>query len=383
VTAAPHAVHGMGKELTEPDWPALTGEEVSEVLGAASVVTWRSPRPMSAAALVRQGSATVFVKRHHLRVRNPAQLAAEHAFAAHLRGRRQPVPAVLRLADGQFVMRRGDFCYEAHQLADGIDLYRDALSWSPYTSLDHAHAAGAALAALHLAAADFPLPPRPPAVLMNSCHLICAADPLAEANALIGRRPDLAAYLAGRHWLDDYAAVLAPLIARAAPRLAVLPGQWGHGDWHPSNLTWTLSQRSRESQGMPDARVAGILDLGLANRTFAVHDLAIALERSVVTWLDLTEAGAAHADLDATGAILDGYQAVRPLSEAEGAALPEVLPVVHLEYALSEADYFTAVVRSPANADLAYEYLIGHARWFGRPEGRALLGFLGQYACRG
>ncbi len=35
-----------------------------------------------------------------------------------------------RLADGdgvhgfQSVLRRGNFCYEAHQVADGIDLYR-------------------------------------------------------------------------------------------------------------------------------------------------------------------------------------------------------------------------------------------------------------------
>ena len=83
---------------------------------------------------------------------------------------------MLRLADGPSVLRRGDFCYEAHRVADGVDLYRDAVSWSPYTSLGHAHAAGAALARLHLAAADFGLPARPPGVLMNSCRVIGAAD---------------------------------------------------------------------------------------------------------------------------------------------------------------------------------------------------------------
>jgi len=237
----------MGRELAEPDWPPLTDDELRSVLGQADdpgglgrqpVVTWRSPRPMSAAALVRHGDATVVVKRHHLSVRTPAQLAAEHAFASHLRMRGQPVPAVLRLADGQSVLWRGDFCYEAQQVADGIDLYRDAVSWSPYASLGHAYAAGVALARLHLAAADF---------------------------------------------------------------------------------------------------------------------------------------------LAAAAVILDGYQTVRPLSDAEAAALPRLLPVVHLEYALSEADYFTSVAISPANADLAYEYLIGHAWWFGQPPGAALLGFLAEH----
>jgi Ser/Thr protein kinase RdoA (MazF antagonist) len=407
VTGGPHLVHGMGKELVEPDWPPLTDDEVSEVLGGwgtpevadQPVVAWRSPRPMSAAALVRRGSVTVFLKRHHVSVRNPAQLAAEHAFASHLRRRGQPVPLVLHRANGQSVLRRGEFCYEAHQLAEGIDLYRDAVSWSPYTSRGHALAAGRALAALHLAAADFPAPARPFAALMNSCRLICAADPRAEADRLAGEGPGLAGYLAGRRWPQDFAAYLLPLVRRAAPLARALPGQWGHGDWHPSNLTWTSAE--------PGARVCGIFDFGLANRTFAVHDLAIALERSVVPWLDLdpknpknpktpkhpktpenpvtTGVGVAtaDADLDAGAALLDGYQQVRPLTGIEAAALPRVLPVVHLEYALSEAAYFTGVTRSRAGADLAYEYLIGHARWFGQPQGAALLGFLGQYLGRG
>ena len=74
---------------------------------------------------------------------------------------------------------------------------------------------------------------------------------------------------------------------------------------------------------------------------------------------------------------------MRPLTGLEAAALPRVLPVVHLEYALSEAAYFTSVTRSAADAGLAYEYLIGHARWFGQPQGAALLEFLGQHLGRG
>ena len=163
MSAVPHAVHGMGRDLAEPDWLPLTDGELSAILGRSDpgglgrrpAVTWRSPRPMSAAALARHGDATVFVKRHHVSIRTPEQLAAEHDFATHLRARGLPVPAVLRLADGQSVLRRGDFCYEVHAVADGRDVYRDAVSWSPYASPGHAHAAGAALARLHLAAAGF------------------------------------------------------------------------------------------------------------------------------------------------------------------------------------------------------------------------------------
>jgi len=369
----------MGRELAEPDWLPLTDDELRGILGRSTpgglgrqpVVTWRSPRPMSAAARVRHGDATVFVKRHHVSVRTPEQLTAEHDFATHLRAAGLPVPAVVRLADGQgaqSVLRRGNFCYEVYQVAAGLDLYRDAVSWSPYASLGHAYAAGAALARLHVAAADFGRPARPAAVLMNSCQVITAPDPLAAAGALVAARPALASYLAGRRWKADFDEVLVPLIGRAAPRLAALRPQWAHGDWHPSNLTWTSAA--------PDAQVAGIFDFGLANRTYPVHDLALALERAVVSWLDLPETGTATADLAAAAFLLDGYQTVRPLTGAETVALPLLLPVVHVEYALSEADYFTSVAISPVNADLAYEYLIGHARWFGRPPGAALLRFL-------
>src|SRR5215471_8472943 len=384
-------VHGMGKELVEPDWAPLTAGEMSAVLAGydvpaghgvaadgtgpaatprtGTVVAWSSPRPMSAAGLVRHGTGTVFVKRHHVRVRSASQLAAEHAFATHLRASGLPVPAVWRTPAGRTVVREGDFVYEVHEAAPGTDLYRDAMSWTPYLSTGHARAAGAALARLHQAAAGFTRPPRPPAVLTSSCYIITAADPLAAVAAIARRRPGLARYLAGRDWRGDLARDLLPAIARAAPLLGPLERLWGHGDWHPSNLTW-------DSAG-PDAEVAAVFDFGLANRTFAVHDLAVALERSTVAWLDLAETGRAGVDAGAVDTLLDGYQSVRPLGPAEARALPEVLPVAHLEYALSEIEYFADVVAAPALADLAYDtYLTGHARWFAGPDGAAVLDHL-------
>ncbi len=383
--AAAGLVHGMGRELAAADWRPLTGQEVSAVLArygrpgrhrpgggdgsAAALITWRSPRPMSAGALVRRGDRVLFVKRHHRRVRTAAQLTVEHAFADHLRGHGLQVPAVLRAAGGATTVECGEFSYEVHDAAAGVDLYRDAPSWSPFTSRSHARTAGAALARLHHAAAGCPLPPRAPGVLTSSCAVITAADPVAQVGRLAAQRPGLARYLTTRRWRGDLARHHLPAIGRAAPLLATLRPRWGHGDWHPSNLTWT-------SAG-PDAGVASVFDFGLANRTFAIHDLATALERSTIGWLDLAETGRAEADTGAIDALLDGYQTVRPLHPAEAAVLPEVLPVVHLEYALSEIEYFADVVRSRANADLAYDgYLVGHARWFEGPEGSALIDHL-------
>jgi Ser/Thr protein kinase RdoA (MazF antagonist) len=373
--------HGMGRDLVEPDWPPLTDEEVAAVLArygrarGAVAVRWRSPRPMSAAALVGCDGGEVFVKRHHTLVRTAVQLDAEHALAGHLRALGVAVPAVLRLPGGGTALRSGDYVYEVHEPAAGLDLYRDVPSWEPFISVPHAGSAGAALARFHGASASFGLPARPPAVLMNSCAVITAPDPLAAVAGLAARRPGLAQYLDERPWRDDITRYHLPAIGRLAPLLPVLGRLWGHGDWHPSNLTWTSPAA--------DAGVAAVIDLGLANRTFAVHDLALAIERSAVSWLDLAESGHAHPDLPAVDALLDGYESVRALTPAELAALPLLLPVVHVEYALSEVEYFAHVVRQPGNADLAYHtYLVGHARWFGTPQARALLSHLQRRADR-
>jgi Ser/Thr protein kinase RdoA (MazF antagonist) len=367
----------MGLDLAEPDWAPLSNEEAGAVLAAyrpgsvGATVLWRSPRPMSAAGLVRAGDAgTFFIKRQHRSVRSAAQLRVEHAFAAHLRSAGQPVPAVLPLPAGGTVLRRGDYRYEVTEVAGGVDVYRDAVSWSPYLTVGHAHAAGAALARLHLAAASFACPARPPAALMDSCSVTCSPDPLAAVERLVAAGGGLGGYLRGRPWREDLARWVLPLIT---PAMRALPPQWGHGDWHPSNLTWTCAA--------PSAQVAGILDLGLANRTCAVHDLAVAIERSIVAWLDLAETGRAgtgrvRTDIAALDALLAGYQAVRPLSEPEQAALPLALPVAHVEYALSEIEYFAGIVHSARNAGLAYDYLIGHARWFTSQDGKALLAHL-------
>jgi Ser/Thr protein kinase RdoA (MazF antagonist) len=370
----------MGKELVEADWPALTSDELAPVLGAfldagrvgcdpAPEVVWSSPRPMSAAAVVRDGGRSVFVKRHHRAVRSPEQLETEHAFAEWLRRCGQPVPLFLRTAGGSTVTGVGDFVYEVQELAGGLDLYRDAVSWSPFLRLGHARAAGRALAELHRAAAEFALPPRAPAVLMPSTAIVAAADPPAALDRLLRARPGLARAVADRPLVADFEQVLLPWIGRAGPALALLRPQWTHGDWHASNLTWT-------SDG-PSAKVACVLDLGLSNRTFAMHDLAIAIERNTIDWLDLAGTGSNEADLEAVDALVDGYEQVAALDEDDVAGLVAVLPVAHLEYALSEVEYFGVIVDSATNADLAYDgYLLGHARWFGRDAGALLLDHL-------
>jgi Ser/Thr protein kinase RdoA (MazF antagonist) len=368
----------MGTGLVASDWPRIRVDEARELLNhfswiddeiGTAFVLWTSPRPMSAAALVRKGTTTVFVKRHHVTVRSRARLEREHQFARHLRGSGVAVPAVLATTSGATVIERDDYVYEVHDSARGVDLYRDVASWYPFVSPAHAVSAGRALANFHRAARDFAAPTWDLEVLSGSVAIVDAEDPSLALRQLVEGRRGLALALAQIDYEEDFKRCLLPWVEKASPHLGALRSQWTHGDWHASNLTWS-------SYG-PMATVCEVLDLGLSNRTYAVHDLAVAIERNAVDWLDVARCGSMTFDEAIVDALLDGYEQVAPLAPGELSALVALLPVAHLEFALSEVEYFADVVHSPSNTALAYEdYLLGHARWFEGPIGSSLLAHL-------
>ncbi len=362
-----HRVHGVAGDAIHPDWPPLTANEIGCVLqayalDAARGAPWRSPRPLSAAVMVRAGDECVFIKRHHRAVRDARTLAEEHHFMAHLRDHGIPVPQILADRDGATAHMLGDWTYEVHACARGRDLYRDAMSWTPLRNLDHARAAGAMLARLHRAAAGFRAPQRDTHILVARDDLLRAVDPVAALEQQLPGRPGLAGYLRDRDWRRDLERWIVPRHTRLQPRLSQQPRTWAHNDWHVSNLCWT-----------DDGSVSDVLDFGLASPTGALFDLATAIERNAVAWLQL-QRGAQAVHLDTARALIAGYHDERPLSLEQRQILADLLPLVHVDFALSEIEYFHAVTGVRADANVAYDtFLIGHARWFDTPPARALL----------
>ncbi|MCC8442789.1 phosphotransferase [Xanthomonas cannabis] len=375
---APHQVHGMSLALAPPDWPALTLEEIRRVLqrlptlGGAQDVQWHSARPFSAAARVETATGPVIVKRHHCRVRSVAALREEHAFMAHLRRAGAPVVEVLHAADGQTAFAHDAWVYEVQRVGAGHDLYRDAVSWTPFIDTAHAHAAGAALAQLHRAARGFAAPARSSAVLVANLQVFAQAEPLPALQRALPTRPHLAAALHGYPWQRDLATHVLPWHARAWPLLSApgaMPPLWTHGDWHASNLLWNTDHGA--------TRVSAIFDFGLSDRNSALFDLATAIERNLIPWLHLDIGARAQPELAQLDALLDGYAAHCPLGAAQLRCLAALLPIVHVDFALSEIDYFAGITHSADNVDIAYHrYLLGHADWFSSADGQALLAHL-------
>ncbi|MDX5517545.1 phosphotransferase [Stenotrophomonas sp. RG-453] len=366
-----HRVQGLNNDEVAADWPAITEREVSWLrerfasLAGAGRLQWHSPRPMSAAAIVETDGERVFVKRHHGSVRTAASLAEEHRFIQHLADHGVPVVEVLRDRDGATAVEHEGWTYELHRVGQGQDLYRDAPSWTPLTDTAQAREAGRMLAKLHSASACYHAPQRSTHLLVARDDLIRAADPIAAIQADLPGRPGLAAYLARQDWQGDLRRAVAPWHAGLVARLQAEPRLWAHNDWHVSNLLW-------RQQG--DATVVDtVLDLGLASPTSALFDLATAIERNAIAWLAL-EGGEAAVRVDIALALLAGYREIVPLSAKRVHLLADLLPIVQLDFALSEVEYFQGVTHSPANADVAYHtFLLGHADWFSSAAGQGLL----------
>ncbi|GLU30621.1 phosphotransferase [Trinickia caryophylli] len=373
-SAAAPLQFGVAGEQAERDWPLITHDALValfgryEGIGAPAKFLWHSPRPFSAAALVAVASGrTLFVKRHHRLIRDVEGLAEEHRFMAHLRSRGMPLAEVLAEREGDTAVTMGEWTYEVHTAAPGVDAYRAVMSWKPFFHRSHARAAGRALAELHRAARGYDAPARKLQPLLSSFRVLASPDLFDALERWVVTQPLLAAALATRRWREDIAQAIAPWHARLAPLLPALEPLWTHGDWHASNLIWSGSADGAE--------VGTILDFGLCDRTCAVYDLALAIERNAIDWL--APAHARQVCFEHIDALLGGYESVMPLAEDAYAALVAMLPIVHTEFALSEVAYFDGILASPATADVAYDgYLLGHARWFLGDDGQRLLAWL-------
>jgi Ser/Thr protein kinase RdoA (MazF antagonist) len=399
ITVDEHKAHGLAGSLEDPDWPVLTLAEVDAVLrrypqagGAVRLLSF-SPRPFSAASVVATPMGKVSVKRHHCSVRDREGLLEEHRLIAYLAGAdgedaispERLVQPVLADHDGETAISVGEWTYEVHPVALGVDVYQEALSWTPFLSSGHARAAGRAMARLHRAAAGYDAPARRARQLVSSFTIFAggglADGPMERMEAYLECRPLLREYAERRDWRGSFDELLMPLYAKLEPWLGYLRPLWTHNDFHASNLMWSRADE--------DADVLSVIDFGLADRTNAVHDIATAIERNIVEWLRLDESdglaelGDNLVHLDHLDALLAGYEELSPLSYAEARALVAMLPLVHCEFALSETDYFLSVLRSPEKAYLGYEgYFLEHALWFETVQGKRLLTHLEGWAER-
>jgi Ser/Thr protein kinase RdoA (MazF antagonist) len=339
--------------LEDRYWDPISDAEVEAVLGEGAAAVSRHRRWLFAVARCRSHRGDVYLKRQPPMGRRLEQVAWQHRLANHLADRGVPAARALGLVE------HGGHWYEVHEPAAGEDLYAGADSWDPFASETHAAAAGAALARLHLAGADFSdCRPQPQAGFVVQLATV-AMSPIRATASLAAARPAVAEYLDGLRWEEQVAAAYDGVFTRLRAVVSGLPAAPLHGDWQTNNLFFAGDD------------VSGIIDFHQADYAPRVLDLAVAVERNCFFWNRISAGDDAAFDLRHAAALVGAYDAVAPLMADERAAFADVLQACQFEYGISFLDYYWGVERDREKADWAWEtFVLGHARWWESGPGR-------------
>lgn len=355
-------------------WPYLTDNDITTLLPRWGVqpdhnpLLWHSRRPFSSSAIVAlDDGGRMFLKRHGRALRSADTLTEEHRFARHLARQGLPVSAPLPMLDGQTALATPDYTYEAFPLFTEQDAYRGLDSWRPYHSTAQAASSGTLLAQLHQASETYQAPPRHNPPLISARHPLLGSRLADSLIPWAAEQSGLAAFYPPASLQRDVLPLLAPFHAALHPLLPDDHPLWGHGDWHGANLLWRI-----EGQDITAARA---FDFGMCDQTSAAFDLAVAIERSFISWLDPN--GTPAVQEEQLLAFLRAYDTQRPRSPAEKHLTACWLPLCHVTFALSEIAYYSDILGNKNAAEVSRrDYLIGHAQWFHTARGQALLTLL-------
>jgi homoserine kinase type II len=240
------------------------------------------------------GGARFILTMYEYRI-NIAELPFFLGLLDHLADQHCPVPRTIHDTSGAAFRMIDGKAVALIEFLPGVSVSKPTLA--------QAHAVGAALAQLHLAAADFPqtrtngMGPDEWVRLANEC-------PPAELARIDPALPGL---------------ITAELAEVAACWPSDLPRSIIHADLFPDNVLMLGDQ------------VTGLIDFYFACTDFTAYDIAVAH----AAWC--FDSTGQHFDPTLSAALLSGYAAVRPISAEERAALPLLARGASLRFLLSRA----------------------------------------------
>jgi Ser/Thr protein kinase RdoA (MazF antagonist) len=329
-------------------WDHISADEAAGVLGDDTIVLERNRRWLFANARCRlPDGRELYLKRQPRMGRTLDQLEWQHALTNHLAGR--GVPAARAVG----IVQRGDLWYELIEPAKGEDTYTRAESWDPFGSPAHVEAAGAMLARVHAAGADFgPHRPQPHAGFVVQIGAV-RDDPVTAVRERAAARPAVGDYLRGERYESAVDEAYGELFDRLRAVVEELPCRPLHGDWQTNNLFFEGD------------RVSGVIDFHQADYAPRVLDLAVAVERNCFFWNRISDGDDAAWDSGHVRILISAYDREGGLEPAERAAFADVLAACQFEYGISFLDYYWGVERDREKADWAWQtFVLGHARWW-------------------
>lgn len=373
--------HGMGTTLEDKDWAHISLVELTTLqrfyfsLKGDINIVWRSPRPFSSAAIIDvvpenelnpYTTASYFIKRSHRSFRTAKDILQEHAVIQHLASKAIPVSVLMSSDEGKTALEIGDWTYEVHKKAQGFDLYAEQQSWTAFFYPEHAAKAGGLLAKLHVAMLNFSEQHNRSAHYLVSNQKLLQSENIVDAiQSRIETSPELSQYFQNKVFDQAFLDRITSSHQQIKKTLQQATPIWTHNDLHASNLLWSEQSASAE--------ISTVFDFGLADRNSAVYDLAIAIERNFIDWLSLENATEIAIDEAGLTAFLKAYFSEIHVQE-DFSVLPELLKIVHLDFAFSELEYFVGITKNEKHADAAYyDWMIGHIDWFYGQQGQQFI----------
>jgi len=364
-------------DVVKPIHNAMSEEELTAVLkrypdaGLFRRRISNSGRPYSAGTLMETTEGRFFLKKQSRGFRRREDILWRHTVIDHLVRRGFPTPPLLANDEGSSLTELGQAHYELFAAAPGEDRYRELHSWMPFDRVAHARAAGEMLAQFHAVTQDFPLAGATPlghspgTSMSARFDLAFAPDIIVALGERIAASPTLSQFFSQRRWKEELSLVYPQLHRDVYPYLAGIEPAVTHGDWHANNMFY-------HGDG-----VASVIDFHLADVSFRAYDIAVALDRNAIQWLDILAGDTDAVRFDVLECLLRGYTAVSPLSLHEAELLTALLPIHQLDLALSNVEYYLAQEGKPERAEWAYSvYLRDHARYFLTSPGKRVLAFV-------
>jgi len=354
-------------------WPEISEQELRTVFSAYSKlgefrkIRFQSSRPLSAACIVDTTKGSFFVKRNSISIRSKQDWEYEHRMIESLDKDliSFEIPEICKTLDGETVYQLGESLYEVQTTGIGKDIYRTAHTWSPLQSVDHAREIGRSLADLHNAIqkSGFKETRNPP-YQKARFEIFYAEDPALFLESYLHRIPNFETLQGSEGFAEKVLNVYREFFTKPEEERSI-PIQVTHSDPQASNFFWE------------DGKAVCLIDFHLANCNNYLYDLAVAVDRNCIYWLDLLAGKREAYSLEGALAILEEYAR---RSEEKSQTLPgknlffKALVLHRLEFALDLLNYYLNIEHSVFKAQWCIDvYILAHGKWFVEREGRKFL----------
>lgn len=331
-------------------------------------------RPYSASSLFSSSSGEYFLKKRNIGWRDREDIEWKHSIIEHLGKSNFPTPSLVMNNQGSTLTQTEEFYYELFHRASGVDLYQDYHSWMTFKRSDHAVSSGETMARFHLALEDFDISGRPQVGTVVEKPMTARFDMAfhRDLSKIISERiqnnSEVSEFFKDKNWQTDLLPLLT-LFQKDIPDYKEIIKPWvSHGDWHANNLFFDCD------------KVSAVIDFHLTDLSFRLYDLAVALDRNCIQWLEFHDGKIDVVRFDLIGLFIEGYNSVFPVSGPELKLLSLLMPIHQLDLAISNIEYYLCFEKNEARAEWAYQvYLIEHLKFYQLPGGKEVVKFIENY----